>query len=135
MELIEQLKTCATMQSCVSCPHMQEGCNFKKLALRIAGRVREMTDFNVEMAKANSDLLDKTVELKKRVNELEAQVPKQGEWKVDKSHFSPHIICSNCGVDIPCVAGWCMDAHINYCPNCGAKMGGTDADSTAHNPS
>ena len=46
-----------------------------------------------------------------------------GEWKVDKKGY-PQIICSLCDVHIPMVAGWCMDAHINYCPNCGAKMEG-----------
>lgn len=46
---------------------------------------------------------------------------KHGHWIVDKSGY-PSIICSECGVKIPMVAGWCMDAHINYCPNCGAKM-------------
>lgn len=32
------------------------------------------------------------------------------------------IVCSACGTNVPVVAGWCMDAHINFCPNCGAKM-------------
>lgn len=56
------------------------------------------------------------------IEALQAQLPKRGEWKVDMSHFSPYIVCSVCGVEIPCVAGWCMDAHMNYCPNCGANM-------------
>ena len=56
------------------------------------------------------------------IEALQAQLPKRGKWKVDMSHFSPNIVCSVCGVEIPCVAGWCMDAHMNYCPNCGAKM-------------
>ena len=46
-----------------------------------------------------------------------------GEWIVDKNGY-PQIICSICDVHIPMVAGWCMDAHIKYCPNCGAKMKG-----------
>lgn len=54
--------------------------------------------------------------------EYKAQLPKRGEWKITTEKFTPELICSKCGVHIPCVAGWCMDAHMNYCPNCGAKM-------------
>lgn len=34
------------------------------------------------------------------------------------------IVCSACGTNVPVVAGWCMDAHINFCPHCGARMDG-----------
>ena len=56
------------------------------------------------------------------IEALQAQLPKRGEWKITTEKFTPELICSKCGVHIPCVAGWCMDAHMNYCPNCGAKM-------------
>lgn len=61
------------------------------------------------------------------IEALQAQLPKRGEWKITTEHFTPELICSKCGVHIPCVAGWCMDAHMNYCPNCGAKMEVQDA--------
>lgn len=32
------------------------------------------------------------------------------------------IVCSACGTNVPIVTGCCMDANINYCPHCGAKM-------------
>ena len=62
------------------------------------------------------------INLEIALDKANTQLPKRGKWKVDMSHFSPHIVCSVCGVEIPCVAGWCMDAHMNYCPNCGADM-------------
>ena len=68
------------------------------------------------------ELVAEKEELQAETERLKAQLPKRGKWKVDMSHFSPNIVCSVCGVEIPCVAGWCMDAHMNYCPNCGAKM-------------
>ena len=57
-----------------------------------------------------------------KLTQAEAQLPKRGEWKITTEKFTPELICSKCNVHIPCVAGWCMDAHMNYCPNCGAKM-------------
>ena len=59
-------------------------------------------------------------------DELAHQMPKRGEWKITTEKFTPELICSKCNVHIPCVAGWCMDAHMNYCPNCGAKMFASD---------
>jgi hypothetical protein len=56
----------------------------------------------------------------KRIAEL---MTKEGEWKV-RTTVHPSITCSECGVEIPLVAGWRMDAHTNYCPNCGARMKG-----------
>jgi hypothetical protein len=76
-----------------------------------------------EAIKAIRSAADALEAAEKRIAELEAQLPKEGEWVVDKKGY-PQIICSLCGVHIPMVAGWCMDAHINYCPNCGARMDG-----------
>lgn len=52
---------------------------------------------------------------------VDARPTDEGEWLVDKNGY-PHIVCSRCGVRIPIVAGWCMDAHMNFCPNCGKPM-------------
>ena len=94
-ELVKALRCCDKYALCNDCP------------------IFETCDGDVDKAMAIAAAA---------IEELQAQLPKRGEWKVDMSHFSPHIVCSVCGVEIPCVAGWCMDAHMNYCPNCGAKM-------------
>ena len=85
--------------------------------------LNRLVDLNTERCEGlRKQLREAQEQYDKHLNELEQQLSKRGEWKVDMSHFSPHIVCSVCGVEIPCVAGWCMDAHMNYCPNCGAKM-------------
>ena len=68
-------------------------------------------------------------ELFHRMKSTFSQLPKEGEWIVDKNG-DPQIICSICDVHIPMVAGWCMDAHIKYCPNCGARMRGEHDEQT-----
>lgn len=59
----------------------------------------------------------------KRVNmEIFEDLPKRGEWKYIVYHNGctpdEDIVCSVCGK-----SG--LD-YWNYCPNCGAKMGGSD---------
>lgn len=68
--------------------------------------------------KAKRDAADALEAAEKRIAEL---MPKEGEWKVQTTVY-PSITCSECGVEIPLVAGWRMDAHTNYCPNCGSRM-------------
>lgn len=95
-----------------------------KDAMIIADSIHVHSSFQ-DWEAAEKDTLEKCADAleaaEKRIAELEAQMPKQGEWIVDKNGY-PQIICSICDVHIPMVAGWCMDAHINYCPNCGARM-------------
>ena len=60
----------------------------------------------------------------KEACEYKAQLPKRGEWINSKERMRPDM-CSVCG----CVyeADRFMDKIAwNYCPNCGAKMGGTE---------
>ena len=52
---------------------------------------------------------------------------KKGYWRMTNKVY-PEIFCSNCDVHIPVVSGWRMDAHMNFCPNCGADMRGNDDD-------
>lgn len=105
---------------------------FEKLMLDAAAAIEvlnRLLDQNTQRCEAlRKQLREAHESYERHLNELEAQLPKRGKWKVDMSHFSPHIVCSVCGVEIPCVAGWCMDAHMNYCPNCGAKMEVQDGD-------
>lgn len=61
------------------------------------------------------------------IEELQAQLPKRGKWIVKGAN---RIDCSVCGHSI-CFAFGLIEGSLtgyNYCPNCGAKMGGMDAD-------
>lgn len=57
---------------------------------------------------------------------VDAEPVHHAKWLVNEK--MRWIICSACLSHIPVVAGWCMDAHINYCPNCGARMDGERKD-------
>ena len=76
----------------------------------------------------------------KRIAELEAQMPKEGEWIIDGMNeyelsygcvgYEPIYRCSKCGIttesylrtERPIMP---EDTDFpNYCPNCGAKMKG-----------
>lgn len=48
-----------------------------------------------------------------RIAELEAQMPKEGEW-IPVDDGMVYVKCSVCG-DVMCCRG-------HYCPNCGARM-------------
>ena len=77
-----------------------------------------------DVCNANGSLACERNELLNDVRELEAQIPKEGEWIMDclapqmdeyrigEWAYAPK--CSECGTH------W--DAKTNYCPNCGAKM-------------
>lgn len=122
-EIINALRCCASLDT--SCKglcsyHGVEYCLSKK-DLDAAAALKAAEKRIAEQQKQIAQLY---MLLNNRINEiaeLEAQMPKEGEWIVDKKGY-PQIICSLCDVHIPMVAGWCMDAHINYCPNCGARM-------------
>lgn len=60
----------------------------------------------------------------KRIEELQAQLPKRGEWKATEMYMTDE--CTACGFlmnweDVP---AWLFDMpHFkDRCPNCGAKM-------------
>ena len=125
-ELIHALRYCADRNrpDCSVCEYeAYDDCDDK--LKRDAADAIETLQAEVEELKAKKmKLAENSLRFVGKVRELDKRrfEPKRGKWKVDMSHFSPHIVCSVCGVEIPCVAGWCMDAHMNYCPNCGAKM-------------
>lgn len=62
-----------------------------------------------------------------RIAELEAQLPKEGEWKPLKGMQPPELhgkhYCSNCDHIIHLALN---GGVYNYCPNCGAKMDGKE---------
>ena len=64
----------------------------------------------------------------KRIAEMEAQLPKEGEW-IDENRRtrSSKFVCSACKrtcYDIQPTRdkAWTKRCRYNYCPNCGAKM-------------
>ena len=128
--LVEALRHCSEADdACATCQRWlandEWGIKCKGRLISDAADAIETLQAEVEELKAKKmKLAENSLRFVGKVRELDKRrfEPKRGKWKVDMSHFSPHIVCSVCGVEIPCVAGWCMDAHMNYCPNCGAKM-------------
>ena len=67
----------------------------------------------------------------KRIAELEAQLPKDGEWIEQDDGDSIFFKCSVCGKIQYNVLLEMMQGEYHYCPNCGAKMdGGTEHGNT-----
>ncbi len=79
-----------------------------------------------EAALAN-DAADALEAADKRIAELEAQLPKEGEWIEDDTTYCgadrANYKCSLCGkIGGTWKRGLTQDELPNYCPNCGAKM-------------
>lgn len=65
------------------------------------------------------DAADALEAAEKRIAELEAQMPKEGEW-MPVGDGTIYVKCSVCGEEM------CCRGH--YCPNCGARMDGERKD-------
>ena len=64
--------------------------------------------------------LEESIEgYKTRIAELEAQLPKEGEWETTDNRWG-------CGTYRCSVCNSYEDEKRNYCPNCGAKMDGKE---------
>ena len=72
---------------------------------------------SIEKRKLLSDAADALEADEKRIAELEAQMPKEGEW-IPVDDGMVYVKCSVCG-DVMCCRG-------HYCTNCGAKMKGAN---------
>ena len=74
-----------------------------------------------------TDAADALEVAEKRIAELEAQLPKDGEWISEYDGFEWSVRCSVCGEEALIKEGGSHDhAYSNYCPNCGVKMKGED---------
>jgi hypothetical protein len=101
-ELIKALRYCATTSNLIGkceCPFVRYGHKCIDTMLLNASDALEAAE--------------------KRIAELEAQLPKEGEWIWEDSVCSPRT-CSVCKQKFYIGRGW------NYCPNCGAKMKGEE---------
>ena len=110
-------------------------CNIPKLmadaadALEAADKridgLQKLVDINTERCEAlRKQLRDSHESYEKHINELEAQLPKEGEW-IDL--FGHDYKCSVCG-EWYRMDGTPEQEDMNYYPNCGAKMDGADGE-------
>lgn len=80
------------------------------------------------LSKKDLDAADALEAAEKRIAELEAQMPKEGEW-IDENRRtrSSKFVCSTCKrtcYDIQPTRdkAWTKRCRYKYCPNCGARM-------------
>lgn len=87
---------------------------------RIDG-LQKLVDINTERCEALRQQLREAHEsYEKHLNELEAQLPKEGEWIWENYYWH----CSVCGKNPTCGMGYVQGKNelFKVCPNCGAKM-------------
>lgn len=136
-ELITALRNCSD-GVCGLCPYddhelSTKGCEAKLMhaaadALEVADR---LLDQNTKRCEAlRKQLREAHENYEKHLNELEAQLPKEGEWihgrELGKEWMYDHCWvtyfedwrCSNCGV----VFEQKSKPKYHCCPNCGARM-------------
>ena len=87
--------------------------------------LQQIADHYEQTAK---DYWKEACDYKQRIAELEAQLPKEGEW-IDENRRtrSSKFVCSTCKrtcYDIQPTRdkAWTKRCRYNYCPKCGAKM-------------
>ena len=68
--------------------------------------------------KLMADAADALEAADKRIAELEAQLPKEGEWVDEQRGRWIYAKCNLCGK--------VQDVRSNYCPNCGCRMDGKE---------
>ena len=98
-ELIKALRICANQTCCDNCPRYD---------------IDHTQDAQRCCIQLINDAADALEAADKRIAELEAQMPKEGEWIPINWTYGSILKCSNCG-ELACCCG-------DYCPNCGARM-------------
>lgn len=81
--------------------------------------LQKLVDINTERCEAlRKQLRESHESYEKHINELEAQMSKEGEW-IGVNPMVDTEQCSICGWNIPT-----YEFESNYCPNCGTRMRG-----------
>ena len=128
-ELVEALRCCGDANtSCSECPWDKYGFGMcaEKLFADAAAAIEALQAENM-------DLLAEVQDLEMRVENLAGELaaeedgrklePKLGEW-IEAQH-GDEIVPSLCKCSV-CGSTWLGVGGYNYCPNCGAKMEGTE---------
>lgn len=128
-ELVKALRCMELRLSCNECEYgvwsesgEAWGCEFERKNDDAAAAIEALQALLKEADKKQAYQHDYVCELVAEVEELKAQLPKQGEWIDDGTKYGIHWFkCSVCGEsqDIPTVM---LKPYYKYCPNCGAKM-------------
>ena len=124
-ELVEALRWCSVDEyvPCTGCPMNEEthgtGC-FNIMHQRAAAAIEALNRLvylNTERCEALRKQLGEAHEnYEKHLSELEAQLPKRGEW-VGVNPMVDSVQCSICGGQL-----FSAELETPYCPYCGAKM-------------
>ena len=125
---------CAPRQGEMKCNSQDDAIKYAADALEAAEKridyLQKLVDINTERCEAlRKQLRESHESYEKHINELEAQLPKEGEWVEDDTTYCgadrANYNCSLCGkICGTWKRGLTQDELPNYCPNCGAKMKG-----------
>lgn len=139
-ERIERLRKCATFNVCnpETCDLWYED-DCRSILLKDAAHALEAAEKRIKKLESQAAFFDaekqnyqENIEYRdERIKELEAQLPKEGEW-LRTDAFPHRVYCSCCYKTYVPNENWQIwqdDADNfglprNYCPNCGARMKG-----------
>ena len=125
-KLVKALRGNALSKQCDSCKYgyhlcqdseCNDACNVEQIYADAAAAIEELQQIADHHEQTAKDYWKEACEYK-------AQLPKRGKWidrydEDDKPFFKRKYVCSAC-------SHWNTYGKSNYCPNCGAKMGGME---------
>lgn len=129
-ELVEALRLIGKEQDCNECEagrwhHDMDCCLFEKAAAAIEA-LNRLLDQNTQRCEAlRKQLREAHESYEKHLNELEAQMPKRGEWiTIRLNNGGSYTGCSCCEAPIPTdtMLDYIPESESKYCYSCGAKM-------------